>query len=254
MNSKNIGDPLYWAKHFEPLHIALAKVVRGHWVKEPPVMDLQLQYTAHYAGKHCLESVVASRMANEGGAHAVAVGLLRHAIEALNIVAISICHNPRKVAILQQWNDEKISQGDVRKILENEVWPLEPFTGLWNQSWTEFWRSLNKSVQPYAHFSPLMLRWHVKAEMRDGKLLFWINHPEGDAEQYKGDRIAYFQLLVFWTFAEIVRVFNAALKDDLTSLAALADEGRQKLSTSPFFFKDEEWDIQLLPFVFPKDE
>lgn len=83
LNSKEHVDPLYWAKHFEPSHIALLRIVRGYWGQHPPVSDLQLQFTAHYAGKHCLESVVLSRLANEAGAHAIAVGLLRHAVEAL---------------------------------------------------------------------------------------------------------------------------------------------------------------------------
>jgi len=228
--------------------------VRGYWGQNPPVNDLQLQFTAHYAGKHCLESVVASRLANEAGAHAIAVGLLRHAVEALDIVAISICHHPDKLAILQRWNDEKISQGDVRRILEKDVWPLTPLKGLWNQPWADFWKSLSKAVQPYAHFSPPLMRWHQRVEMRGGKFFFWINYPGGDYEQYRGDRIAYFQLLVFWAFAEIVRAFHAAPENDLHSLATLADSSGQKLSASPVFFKGEGWDIQLIPFVFPKNE
>jgi len=254
MNSRELGDPEYWSKHFEPLHIALLRVVRGYWAKNPPVNDLQLQFTAHYAGKHCLESVVVSRLANEAGAHAIAVGLLRHAVEALNIVAISICHHPDKIQILQRWDDEKISQGEIRRILEKDVWPKAPLTGLWNQSWCEFWQSLGAAVQPYAHFSPLLMRWHQRAEMRGEKIFFWVNYPGGDAEQYRGDRIAYFQLLVFWAFAELVCAFHAAPKGELDSLATLADSSRQKLSSAPVFFLGEGWDIQLVPFVFPKDD
>ena len=254
MNSGELADPQYWSKHFESLHIALLSVVRGYWAENPPVKDLQLQFSAHYAGKHCLESVVVSRLANEAGIHAIAVGLLRHAVEALNIVAISICHHPDKISILQRWNDEKISQGEIRQILEKDVWPKAPLIGLWNQSWCEFWQSLGKAVQPYAHFSPPLMRWHQRAEMRRGKIFFWINYPGGDAEQYRGDRIVYFQLLVFWAFAEIIRAFHVAPERDLDSLAVLADLSRQKLSSSPVFFVDQEWDIQLLPFAFPKDD
>lgn len=254
MNSKELGDPLYWAKHFEPLHIALLRIVRGYWGQNPPVSDLQLQFTAHYAGKHCLESVVVSRLANEAGAHATAVGLLRHAVEALDIVAISICHHLDKVAILQRWDDEKISQGDIRRILEEDVWPMTPLKGLWNQSWADFWKSLSKAVQPYAHFSPPLMRWHQKVEELGDKLVFWINDPRGDAEQFKADRIAYFQLLVFWAFAEIVRAFRAAPDADLDSLTTLADSSRQKLASSPTFFTGGSWDTQLLPFVWLKNE
>jgi len=154
MNKMQNGHPQYWANHHEPLHIALLRVVRGFWCDSPPVNDLQLQFTAHYAGKHCLESVVVSRLANEGGAHAVAVGLLRNAVESLTLVAISICNHPDKIAVLQKWNEEKIAHGQLRQILERDVRPSTPLKGLWNQTWIEFWASLARAVQPYAHFSP----------------------------------------------------------------------------------------------------
>ena len=67
------GDPDYWRTKREPLNLELQSVVRGCWADQPPVVDLQLQYIPHYAGKHCLESVRLSRLANEGGAHAVAI-------------------------------------------------------------------------------------------------------------------------------------------------------------------------------------
>jgi len=101
------GDPEYWQKTHEPLHLELQAVVRGSWVDSPPVPELQLQYIPHYAGKHCLESVRLSRLANEGGAHAVGVGLLRDAVEALSLVALGISRDPDKVRLLGKWNDER---------------------------------------------------------------------------------------------------------------------------------------------------
>lgn len=100
------GDPEYWQKTHEPLNLELQKLVRQSWVDRPPVEDMQLQFIPHYAGKHCLESVRLSRLANEGGAHAVGVGLLRDSVEALSIVAVSICRDSEKVCILRQWNEE----------------------------------------------------------------------------------------------------------------------------------------------------
>lgn len=71
------GDPEYWQKTHEPLNLELQVVVHQSCVDRPPLADLQLQFIPHYAGKHCLESVRLSRLANEGGAHAVAPAWVR---------------------------------------------------------------------------------------------------------------------------------------------------------------------------------
>ena len=132
------GDPDYWKKTHEPLNLELHSIVRGFWADQPPIADLQLQFIPHYAGKHCLESVRLSRLANEGGAHAVAVGLLRDAVEALSLVALGISHDPDKVRLLNQWNEERLSAGELRKHLEAKVWPRVSITGLWGESWDSF--------------------------------------------------------------------------------------------------------------------
>jgi hypothetical protein len=247
-----IGDPHYWTKHHEPLHLALLSIVRKEWANSPPINDLQLQFVAHYAGKHCLESVVIARLANEGGAHAVAVGLLRNAVESLSVVAMAISNYPEKVKMLERWNTEKVSPGKLREALETHVWPKVDLKGLWNQTWSDFWRSLARAVQPYAHFSPPLMRWHQRAEMKNDKFHLWINHPEGDFEQYRADRIATFQLLIFWVFAEMVCAFGAAPQFDIDNLRALSNLSKLKLSTSEVFFSGKDWEVQLLPFVFPR--
>jgi hypothetical protein len=245
------GDPDYWKKTHEPLSVELQLVVRRAWVDRPPVEDLQLQYIPHYAGKHCLESVRLSRLANEGGAHAVAVGLLRDAVEALSLVALAISDDPEKVRILNQWNEERLSSGDLRKQLETRVWPSVTITGLWGEAWEIFWASLARAVQPYAHFSPLRMRWHQHVQIIDGKWHVWINHPAGDFEPYRAARVVAFQLLVFWAFAELVCAFNAAPANHLSRLTKFAGDARQWLSTNDVFFQGEKWDIQLMPFVYP---
>jgi len=245
------GDPEYWQKTHEPLNLELQLVVRKSWVDRPPVKELQLQFIPHYAGKHCLESVRLSRLANEGGAHAVGVGLLRDSIEALSLVALSICHDPEKIRILEQWNEEKLSAGEIRKYLDSKVWPTVKISGLWGESWASFWESLSRSVQPYAHFSPLRMRWHQHVQIIDGKWHIWVNHPGGDFELYRGARISAFQLLVFWAFAEIVCTFDAAPAEQLSNLLSHAHKARQWLSTNEVFFQGDKWEVQLMPFVYP---
>jgi len=212
---------------------------------------LQLRYIPHYAGKHCLQSIRLSRLANEGGAHAVAVCLLRDAVEALSLVALGISQDPDKVRLLNQWNEERLSAGELRKHLEAKVWPQVGIKGLWGESWDLFWASLALSVQPYAHFSPLRMRWHQHVQIIDGRLHIWINHPSGDFELYSGARVSAFQLLVFWAFAELVCAFNAATRNQLLRLTSFASDARQWLSTNEVFFQWEKWEVQLMPFVYP---
>lgn len=245
------GDPEYWQKTHEPLNLELQGVVRQSWVDEPPLADLQLQFIPHYAGKHCLESVRLSRLANEGGAHAVAVGLLRDAVEALSLVALAISRDSDKVRLLNQWNEDRLSPGEVRKRLDATVWPSVTLAGLWGESWASFWASLARSVQPYAHFSPVRMRWHQHVQIVDGEWRVWINHPRGDFELYRAARIVAFQLLVFWAFAELVCAFSAASVGQLARLELLADQARQWLATNEVFFQGEKWEVQLMPFVYP---
>jgi hypothetical protein len=157
-----------------------------------------------------------------------------------------------KVALLEKWEKEKKSQGEIRRALEQHVWPQVPIQGLWGESWSDFWRDLSGAVQPYAHFSPPLMRWHQRAEMKGDKFYFWVNHPSGDFEQYRGDRIATFQLLVLWTFAELVCVFRAAPEPELGVLMDLVNRTKPGLAKAPVFFQKEKWSIQLLPFVFPR--
>lgn len=245
------GDPEYWQKTHEPLNLELQQVVRQAWTSYPPISDLQLQFIPHYAGKHTLESIVLSRLANEGGAHAVAVGLLRDAVEALSLVALAISHDSEKVVLLNRWNDEKLSAGEIRKHLEAAVWPTIAMSGLWGESWASFWASLAQSVQPYAHFSPLRMRWHQHVQIIDDKWHFWINHPDGDFDLYRAARVAAFQLVVLWCFAELVVAFSAASGAQLSRLAPLAANARVWLAENEVFFHGEKWGVQLMPFVYP---
>ncbi len=248
---RSTGNPHYWQETHEPLNLELQKVVRQSWVEQVPVHDLQLQYIPHYAGKHCLESVRLSRLANEGGAHAVAVGLLRDAVEALSVATLGISRDPEKIRLLERWNDEKLSPGELRKHLEREVWPHVGATGLWGEPWASFWADLAQSVQPYAHFTPSRMRWHQHVEVVEGKWRFWINHPLGDGQLYRGARVSAFQLLVFWAFAEIVVALAAAPHDQLSRLEVLAHGARQWLAKNEVFFQGDKWSVQLMPFVYP---
>jgi len=247
------GNPNYWRQTHEPLNLALQKLVRQTWVDIPPIKDLQLQYIPHNSGKHCLESMRLSRLANEGGAHAVAIGLLRDAVETLSLVAVSTCQNTNRVEILKKWNNGKKTAGEIRKYLESDVWPTVAVTGLWGETWQAFWSDFANSVQKYSHFTPERMQWHQHVEIMDGKLHFWINHPAGDCELYRGARITAFQLLVFWAFAEIACTFQASAPEDLPGLKSLASDARDWLANNEVFRSGGKWEVQLGPFIYPED-
>jgi hypothetical protein len=243
----------YWEQTHEPLNLLLEKIVRSEWVSEPPLDGLQLHFIPHYAGKHCLQSVRLSRLGNEGGAHAVAVGLLRDGVEALSVVALALSPLPRKLQVLGDWEKDKLTPGQVRQVLEKEVWPLVTLNGIWGERWGQFWQDLAAAVQPYAHFTAARMRWHQHIEMIGGKPHLWINHPNGDFELYRGSRIVAFQLLIFWSFAEIVLAFRGAAAASLVQLKVLADQAKEWLSKNEVFFSGEHWSVQLSPFVYATD-
>ena len=193
-----------------------------------------------------------------GGAHAVAVGLLRDAVEALSVVALSISPDGEKVRLLREWNENRLSAGEVRKHLEAKVWPSVTITGLWGEPWSKFWADLAGAVQPYAHFTSLRMAWHQhvqRAQIIDGKWRLWVgvNHPSGDFDLYRGARIGAFQLTVFWAFAEIVCAFNAGPEERVRNLASLANDAKLWLAKNEVFFQKEKWEVQLVPFVYPRD-
>jgi len=133
------------------------------------------------------------------------------------------------------------------------VWPGVTITGLWGEPWTKFWADLAGAVQPYAHFTPLRMRWHQHVEIIDGKWHFWVNHPSGDFEPYRAARISAFQLTVFWAFAEIVCAFNAGPGERLRNVALLAHDAKLWLAKNEVFFQKEKWEVQLMPFVYPTE-
>ena len=70
---------------------------------------------------------------------------------------------------------------------------------------------------------------------------------------YRAARIGAFQLLLFWAFAEIVCAFAADAEAHLPRLRTLAGDARHWLSKNEVFFHGENWEVQLMPFVYPTD-
>ena len=70
--------------------------------------------------------------------------------------------------VLSDWKDGKKSHGELRKVLEREVWPRYD-AGLWSKPWPEFYANLARAVQPYAHYTPELQGWQFSTVKYDGE-------------------------------------------------------------------------------------
>lgn len=110
------------------------------------------------ASFHLHQSIMASTEANNQGWHSVALALLRQCIEALTIVEAGLQSREIATPLLKDWLGGKTSQGRMRANLEAACWPRYGH-GLWGESWVEFFGNLAKAVQPYAHYSHVLMGW-----------------------------------------------------------------------------------------------
>ena len=61
-------------------------------------------------------------------------------------------------SLLSEWLHGKTSQGNMRAKLEAACWPRYG-QGLWSESWPQFFGNLAKAIQPYAHYSHVLMGW-----------------------------------------------------------------------------------------------
>jgi hypothetical protein len=128
-----------------------------------PIPELAL---CHHAG--CIE---AAGYANERGKHSAAMCLVRQWLEALTVAELGLQKPAFAGPLLHAWKMGKKSPGDLRKALEQSVWPSYG-TGLWDEPWTEFHSNLARAVQPYAHYTQELQGWQfvtVSVENHDDR-------------------------------------------------------------------------------------
>ena len=51
------------------------------------------------------------------------------------------------------------THGEIRKHLEQEVWHHFHQVGLWSETWSEYYRSINRAVQDYSHYTHGLMGW-----------------------------------------------------------------------------------------------
>ena len=161
----------------------------------------------HFA--HCLDF---SQRANREGRHAVAISLARQCVEGLTIVDLGFCGSPDASSLLGAWIDGRKSQGEVRKWLELNLWSNRG-TGLWAEPWTEFFGSLAKAVQPYAHYSSELMAWQPSVESvtwhgDHALLLTQVGFKNYDAA--RATRLTLLHAILAWALMRILAAHNVA--------------------------------------------
>lgn len=152
-----IGDALMW-----PLIGMGLTSLRHGTLSSDDLSAMPELALLHHAG--CLET---AGDANRKGKHSAAVCLIRQSVEALTIAELGLLQRNLGETLLSAWKLGKKSHGQLRQVLEAEVWPSYG-AGLWDEPWSEFYGTLARAVQPYAHYTPELQGWQFAAVAYDG--------------------------------------------------------------------------------------
>ena len=113
---------------------------------------------------HLFGCLYASIEANERGQHSVAICLIRQCVEALTLIDLGLQEPSYREPLLEKWETGKKSHGEIRKALEQDIWPNYGH-GLWDEPWREYFGNLARAVQPYAHYSPEVMGWQMRGAL-----------------------------------------------------------------------------------------
>ncbi len=239
----------------------LARIVKGDWVEIPPIPvpdtdgwsdDAALSFIPHFSGKHCLDCIVESDSANINGHHAVSICLLRQVIEALGVMTISISSLPDRTSILRKWKNDKLTAGEIRQILENQIWKSFPVSGLWGEDWATFFRNISKSVQSYAHFTTGLMNWHWVVLSDTPPYMVAVGPSDVHYDEAKALRVRTLEGIITWGMGSIIAVSKSAQKDSSTALSTSLANLEQVLLSSETTWPKGNWPAHLAPFEFRK--
>lgn len=186
---------------------------------------------------------------NKKGWHSAAICLLRQCVEALTIIEIGLQDANYSEPQLVAWAEGRESHGELRKSLEKSVWPSYG-TGLWYESWSEYFGNLARAVQPYAHYSHELQgwQWATVTQLRERSFVLGIGPQTYD--ELKASRITLLHVLTGWTLA---RILLATGRSNLINQCKhqIAELGHA-LAMSKLLFKGEDWATQLMPHMWFK--
>jgi len=234
-----LGDELMW-----PLIGMGVATARNHRLSSIDLQSLAELALCHHAG--CIE---ASGHANQRGKHSAAICLVRQSVEALTVAEIGLQSPQFAEPLLADWKEGKKSHGELRRALERDVWPGYG-SGLWDESWAEFYGNLARAVQPYAHYTSELQGWQFATVAHDGSRHFVATFGLETYDALQATRITLFQMLLTWMLGRILLAHgkNADVMARRDSIVRLG----HALGASKLLFKRGEWWAQLAPHMFFK--
>lgn len=234
-----LGDQLMW-----PLVGMGATAARLNPLKTPELRPLAELAIYHHAG--CLE---ASNQANRRGKHSVAVCLVRQSLEALAIAEIGLQSPEFAEPLLLAWGEGKKSHGELRKALEQSVWPNYG-TGLWDETWAEFYGNLARAIQPYAHYTSELQGWQLATIAYEGGEEFTAMTGLESYDPLQATRVTLLHMLLTYMLGRILLVHgkNPTVLSKRNEILALGDA----LGSSKLLFRRGDWSAQLAPHMLLK--
>lgn len=231
-----VGDQLLW-----PLIGMGVATARVHRLSTPDLQPLAELALCHHAG--CIE---ASDHANRRGKHSAAICLVRQSVEALTIAEIGLQSPQFAEPHLAAWKEGKKSHGELRKALEQSVWPNYG-AGLWDETWAEFYGNLARAVQPYAHYTSELQGWQFATVDYDGGTEFTAMFGLETYDALQATRITLLHMLLTYMLGRILLI-HGKNPDVMARGGDIMKLGRA-LGSSVLLFKRGEWWAQLAPHM-----
>jgi len=209
--------------------------------------DPDLGIVPYAAALHLRACVETGFWANRQGYHSAAIGMLRHSVEALTLIDLGFQDPQYNSPLLSAWKGGRKSVGEVRACLERDVWPSYG-RGLWSESWAEFFGSLARSVQPFAHYTSELMYWQFFVPTQPHGVL-----PDGTYniltalrcrtnDPVKAARLTLFSAMIIWTLGRILIANEPTWSGPREELDALG----VSIANSKLLDKGDKWSDQLL--------
>jgi hypothetical protein len=157
---------------------------------------------------------------------------------------------------MDAWLDGTKSSGEIRKSLDKRIWQRYD-SGLWGESWSSYFGSFCKAVQPYAHYSPFLQNWQMTlisdtvTRNDDSNYIMMATVGLGTYEASKATRITLLHCVLSWTLGRVL-----AENVDVIELKEPLDSLRQALASSVELGMGKvDWPVQFwgCEFAKPKD-
>ncbi|MDP6422235.1 MAG: hypothetical protein QF672_13100 [SAR202 cluster bacterium] len=222
---------------FPPVHEVLDAMNAG---------DLHLAMIPRMALFHLSGCLHSSMRANEQGLHSAVICLVRQCVEALTLVDLGLQAAEYREPRLEAWDSGKLTHGKMRQSLEADVWARYG-NGLWDESWTDYFGNLARSVQPYAHYSPVLMGWQMSVVDNDASNRFHVAIGPAVYDSLKASRITLLHSLVLWTSGRIVGENTA--NPEWQPITDQVDALGRSLGQSKLLLGTKNWADELAPHM-----